>query len=153
MPRSEAQRVRERLHAERLERSLTRLKEEVAEAERSYNGQGEAQVVLGMQLSGILKEWKEQFKIEHPRYQGGSPFEEIVMGPNDWLKEHTGLHIRRVQGLINGEFPTVSLTQAEVCLMAIGQEHLLSNGTIHIIPNPGWSLDRWIDYMSERGCI
>lgn len=150
MARSEAQRIRERLHRERLERPLARLREEVEETERSYNGKGEAQVVLGNQLAKVLQEWRTAFD---RRNEGYDTYRDVIMGPMDWLKEMTGLHIRRIHGLVKGEYEIVPLTQAELVLMAIDKDYLLSNGTIHVIPNPNWSLEKWTNYMKERGCI
>ena len=136
-------------HAERMsgERRLAALREEQEAEERRYNGKGEAQVVLGVQLSKVLKEWHDGFKLHWDEDRGR------MHGPMDWLKEMTGLNVRRCHGLVNGEFPTVSLTQAELVLMAIGREYLLANGELHVIPNPNWSLEKWTTYMEERGCI
>lgn len=152
MPRSEGQRVRERLHKERMERPLARLREEVEAAEQSYNGRGEAQVVLGEQLAKVLQEWRKRFEAMNAR-QGAGEGHHLIMGPLDWLKEMTGIHIRRIHGLVNGEYETVNLTQTELVLMAIDREYLLTDGTLHVIPNPNWSLEKWATYMKERGCI
>lgn len=150
MARSEAQRVRERLHKERLERPLARLREEVETAEQSYNGKGEAQVVIGYQLAKVLQEWREAFDRRNEGYDAGR---DKIMGSLDWLKEMTGIHVRRIHGLVKGEYPIVNLSQAELVLMAIDKDYLLSNGTIHVIPNPNWSLEKWTTYMERMGCI
>lgn len=139
------------LHRQRTEeRKLARLREEVEAAEQSYNGRGEAQVVIGYQLAKVLQEWRDMFD---KRNEGFDPGRDKIMGPIDWLKEMTGLHVRRIHGLVKGEFPIVGLSQAELVLMAIDKEQLLDNGTIHVIPNPNWSLEKWTTYMEERGCI
>lgn len=133
-----------------MERPLARLREEVEAAEQSYNGKGEAQVVLGVQLAKVLQEWREAYD---RRNKGYDPSRDKIMGPMDWLKEMTGIHIRRIHGLVKGEYETVNLSQAELVLMTIDREYLLSNGTIQVIPNPNWSLEKWTAYMERMGCI
>lgn len=149
-----------KLHAERSEKSseLRQLEEESKDLERRRNGGGEAEVVLGSQLAEVLQEWQQLwFKERDPNLsrssEWGMSYEDRVMGPNDWLTEKTGLNERRIAGFIKGEFKTVPLTQAELVLLAIDKYYLLDNGTIRIIPNPNWSLEKWMDYMKERGCI
>jgi hypothetical protein len=139
------------LHDQRLEKLSRRLQDgHEAELKRRYNGMGEAEVVLGEQLSNVIRQWVKEWLVDRPRVD---QINGRVMGPMDYLKEQTGIHIRRVQGIANGEFKLVSVTQADSILTVIGKQYMLSNGEIRVIPNPNWSLDRWTDYMRERGCI
>lgn len=145
-----------RRHQERLERPLKDLRAEVEEAEKRYNGSGEAEVVMAKQIAEILEEWAERWMRERNHEierDGWSDQSMTVMGPWDWLKEMTGLHIRRIYGIRQGEFKYVSLTQAELLLQVIDREYLLSNGTVRVIPNPNWTPEKWLDYMKERGCL
>jgi len=141
-----------KLHAQRMAASLSgrrlaELRAEVEAEERKYGGQGEAQVVFGSQLSSVLQKWEAEFAAKYPADGQWRK----VMGPRDWLKEMSGLHIRRIYGLIEGEYKFVSLSQADLILTVIERSDLLYD-TIHVIPNPNWSPERWLAYMNERGC-
>lgn len=151
--RTEKAKLRERQHEARMERPLARLREEVEQAEKKYNAAGEPEVVFGKQLAEVLDTWRQDWlkKRTADEQRRGNP-DNRVMGPLDWLKEMTGLHARRIYGLMQAENPYVSLSQAELILMVIDREYLLSNGTIRVVPNPNWSPEKWLAYMEERGC-
>jgi hypothetical protein len=136
----------EKLHRQRLKAQTP---------ESSYNGAGEAEVVPGFQLSVVLRKWVVEWLRERP-YRNENTNGATVMqfhGPHDYLSEQTGLHVRRVSGIINGEFFVVPLTQADALLQAIERPDLLGAGEIQVVVNPNWSLEKWMDYMAERGCI
>ena len=118
-----------------------------------YNGSGEAEVVLGEQLSSVLNEFREQWYKERPRDTFRPDKSSIFMGPVDFLVHHSGCSYRKIHGIMKGEYRTVSFSTAEKLLQAIDREYMLSNGTIRILPNPNWSLEKWVNYMKERGCI
>lgn len=136
--------------AERAERRVADLRDEAEEEMRQYNGMGQPRVVLGVQLGKVMREWREEWDRKRDPYEQETG---RVMGPIDWLKEMTGIHSRRLYGLMNDEFVTVGETQAELILLVMERQHLLSNGTIHVIPNPNWSLEKWTAYMEDQGCI
>lgn len=124
--------------------------------EVKYHNRGESEVVMGDELSKMMKEWIMRWLADRPRNiteMGKGSFKGSVefMGPIDWLGEKTGIHLRRVSGLCNGEFPMVPLTQADALLTAIGRPEALYNGEVRVIPNPGWTNERWIEYMRENG--
>lgn len=125
---------------------LTELEREQDEL-ATQNGTGDASVVLGVQLAKIMQEWKKNWLLDRDYELEG------VMGPIEWLRDVTGINPRRINGIIRGEFHTVSVGQAEILMLAIDKHYLLSNGTLHIIPNPTWSLEKWVSYMSDQGCI
>lgn len=146
-----------RIHKERAEKYIDDLIVEAREVGRSYRNTGQAEVVLGEQLAKIVQEWRDEWlAVRNPWTEySGNPSKNgaKVMGPLDWLKEKTGLNIRRINGIVAGEFRTVSLSQADAILTAIERISALTDGTLHIIPNPNWSLEKWTEYMRERGCI
>jgi hypothetical protein len=152
--RSERGKHTARLHAQRAERRLADLREEVEKAERMYNGGGEAEVVIGVTLAKVLVEWEEKWtaqraaETENTTTNGGMR----VMSAKDWLKEMTGIHARRIYGLMKAEFKFVSLAQADLLLTVIGST-ALQDGTLRVIPNPNWSPEKWLAYMEERGCL
>ena len=108
--------------------------------QNKLHGRGEAEVVPGYELSEILREWVVQRLAENN-------------STHEWLAEKTGLHVRRVSGIINGEYVCVPLSQADKLLQAIERTDLyhVVPARIHVIPNPNWSQERWQEYMEERG--
>jgi plasmid maintenance system antidote protein VapI len=122
-----------RLHLERLEKARA-----MTTPQQRLHGKGEAEVVPGYELSEILREWVVKRLATNET-------------THEWLAEQTGIHVRRVSDLINGEFTLVPLSQADKLLQAIDRADYLAN-RLHVIPNPYWSPERWRQYMEERGC-
>ncbi|HEY1248766.1 MAG TPA: hypothetical protein VGE97_07260 [Nitrososphaera sp.] len=122
---------------------------------RLYVSKGEPEVVPGSILAVVLKNWCKRYLRDRPVSTGKGVSGGIYnfTGPVQYLSHESGIHVRRVSGLCNGEFPFVSLTQAEQILMAIDREYMLKTGEIPVVPSPNWPLEKWIAYMSERGCI
>ena len=117
----------------------------------NYNGQGEAEVVPGFQLAKALQKFCREWLVDHPygvERMGGINH----VGPVGALAAESGLHIRRVGGICNGEFPFVPLSQADLLLLAANMQHLLVT-EIQVVPNPNWSPEKWIAYMQSHGCM
>lgn len=120
-----------------------------------FNSAGEAQVVYGKQLAKILARWRMTYLLERNPVKervSGTSNQSIVIGPAEWLALETGINVRRIRGMINGEYRTVSLSDADKILQALGKEDLLRD-VLYIIPNPNWSLEKWAEYLEERGCF
>jgi hypothetical protein len=117
------------------------------------------EVVLGKKLAVVLQDYCVRWFRERPsgnfgvdeerRNNGGSTF----IGPVQYLAQETGISIRRVSGMCNGEYEYVDAYRADRVLTAIGLSHMLSNGEIPVVPNPTWSMERYLAYMEKRGCI
>lgn len=134
------------LHEKRTTPEAIRVWEQV-EAARKPNVRSEAQVVLGQQLAAEIDAWRQAWLKTRTPERGN-----VLMGPLDWLRAETGINARQIHNYANNKRKFVPFSDAEKILMAIDREYLLG-GTIHVIPNPAWSIDRWIEYMEERGCI
>jgi hypothetical protein len=117
---------------------LARLAKARREQEPRKHGKGEAEVVPGYELSMVLRRWVVQRML-------------LEQSTHEWLAERTGIHVRRISGLINGEYTLVPLSQADLVLRAIERADLYRTD-IHVIPNPNWTQERWHEYMTERGC-
>lgn len=113
----------------------------------SYNGAGEPNVVPVYQLAPVLQEWTRRWLAERPIGNG----EEFV-GPMQWLAAETGLSVRQVSRIANEELVVIGEQQAELLLLAIDREYMLIHGEIQIVPNPNWSLERWLAWREQRGC-
>lgn len=123
-----------------------------------YNGTGEPQVVPGYQLAAVLQEWRKRYVKERPpNYRTGQIAEagkiDDFVSPVQFLIQETGLPDRRIRGYINGEYPVVGHTRAELLLMAIDREYMLVNGEIQTVPNPHWSLEKYLEWRREQGCV
>jgi hypothetical protein len=117
---------------------------------------GSAEVVFGEQLSRVLQAWRERYLLErNPEIERAKDWvnpKSLVISPIHWLSEMTDIHETIVGKIINGYFKFVPLDQAERILWAIDMEYLLRN-EIHVIPNPRWTLEEWVEYMREKGCF
>lgn len=119
---------------------------------------GEAEVVDAHEFSVILKKFAEDWLRERPKnsWSGTETLEEDekegFYGPVDWLAEKAELNVRRVQAFLNEEIENVPLSQADALMQAMNLTHLWGI-TIHVKPNPQWSMESYMAYMKERGCI
>lgn len=124
-------------------------RQRMAKAERKYpaeRGMGSPEVVPGYQLANAMRAWRHQHDLEHPQGYGS------FIGPIQLLAEHTGIHPRRIHAFLDCEFEVVPSEQAELVLLAMGQEHLYGT-EVQVVASPHWSLERWVAYMAERGCV
>lgn len=121
------------------------------------------EVVDGQLLAAVLQRWTVKFLAERPLRHVGTG-EQIsdengsahFVGPVAWLAQESGLNVRTCSGLCNGEWQYVSLSRADAVLTAIGKNYMLGDSEdseIPVVRNPVWSQERWVAYMSKRGCI
>lgn len=155
----------ERMHKQRLESLEQRAIEErrvelTRERDATKGGRGEPEVVLSSQLAPLMNEWRKKWDAEHSRH-APTPTRsgrnkrvdyDSSMGPLDWLSEKTGINARRLNGMMRQEMKHISLSQADLVLVAIDRLDAFHH-TVLIIPNPNWTMERWTGYMTERGCI
>lgn len=147
---------RARLHEER----MGRIKRENGRFfQLRYHNRGEAEVVLGSELSAVLRKFVVEWLADRPNVFGGGVLNvdekelgDFYMGPINYLAEKTEIHVTRVGKIVNGEFDTIGLSQADALLTAANLSHKLGTDELHVIPNPGWSPERWVEYMQSRGC-
>lgn len=148
-----------KLHQQRTEHWKPKVEPELKPV---YKGVGEAEVVPGFQLARVLQAWTVKFldgrskngsnRIGNVQFGVEEDEADYMFGPVQYLAHYSGIHIRRVSGICNGEFQVVPLTQADKLLQAIERPDLLGT-EIQVVPNPNWSLEKWLEYMQERGCI
>jgi hypothetical protein len=139
-----------KLHDKRLD-SLSSEHIEMREAQRRLtNGTGEAEVVLTEQLAVYVNRFKEKWNAErNPRT---TPYDDYqVMGAFDWLSQETGINVRRIWGISKLETKTTGLGTADSLMSAMGIP--MSMTDMHVLPNPNWSLEKWVEHQRERGCI
>lgn len=127
----------------------------------SVNGSGEAEVVLAEPLGDYLRRWNVRYLQEHPlpqqnaqnNFNGDDERHPVAhFGPVQYLAFHSGINLTVVGKICNSHFPHVSFSKADALLTVIDLSHLLGD-EIPVIPNPHWTLKKWIDYMESRGCI
>jgi hypothetical protein len=106
-------------------------------------------VIVATQLAVEVRAWTVRYLDgRDPRSTEGD-----VMGPVQYLRLHSGWDERQIARLTADELRTVNLSAAESMLSAIDREYMLSNGEIHVIPNPNWSFEKWVDHMKGAGCL
>lgn len=138
---------------QRMEALEQRRKDEQRQINR-VNGSGAPEVVPTDQLAPLLKAWRKLYektndiKYRQSEIKGSDP----VTGSMQYLVEHTGLHERRIYGIMEQESKFTSLYIAENLLMAIDREYLIATEEITIVPNPNWGFKKWIEYMIKSHC-
>lgn len=98
---------------------------------------------FGSVLRGFCKAWLNERPLDMP----------VVMTPYDFMNEKTGISVRQIARYCNSERPWISLSHADALLVAIGRQELLMTDEIKVIANPTWSLEAYVAYMKERGCV
>jgi hypothetical protein len=135
-------------------------------------GIGEPEGVFTVQLAPILLEFKEGWlrtraQSEVPRNKGKSTitvFGELIdrslidesmdiLGPWQYLREKTGISERMILRITRVESTFTSLSVVDKLLQAMNLTHYMHNGRITVVPNPRWSLQKYVKYMEGRGCI
>lgn len=116
----------------------------------------DAEVVEGSTLSAALRRWVVAWLAErNPDDDRGRSFLETggvhVYGPIDLLAEKTGMTTKYVASAINGDLSYIGIQRADALLTAANLHHLLGT-EVAVMPNPWWSLERWVTHMAERGC-
>lgn len=107
----------------------------------------EPQVVEAEPFGWHLREFCRLWVIDRPLDQPGT------MGPQDFMREHTGISLKQIGRYCNSQRPFVALSHADAILRAIGKQELIIEDEIKIIANPTWSLEAYLNYMKERGCV
>lgn len=118
----------------------------------TLDGIGEANVVNGHALARAIdrfcKDWDATRPIGYPFNSDKVRF----FGATGWLAQETGVNVRTISRIRNGQVEHVNMSRADSILQAIGDGTRL-DGALEPYPNPRWSVERWRAYMAERGCI
>lgn len=128
----------------------------------TFRNKGPAEVVDARQVGALIREFSVRWLAERPTMNtsGGNPYpsdEEkptYFMGPIDYIAYWSKVNPRVISGVVNDNYnvQNLSLAHADAILTAIGQYDQLGK-TIEVRPNPNWSLEKYVAYMAERGCI
>jgi murein L,D-transpeptidase YafK len=121
------------------------------EIQKSWQYTMEPLVVAAEPLGRILREFCKEWVNQYPK--GRFNFNSYYYGPQDFIAEKTGFEIRQIGRICNSEKQFVALSQADAILTVIGNSDFTTNGVIQVIVNPTWSLEAYMAYMKERGCI
>ena len=108
-------------------------------------------VVETPKLAAVIQDWIQRFGYQHEDKSNYTPDDVEPITPMQWLAEAVELDPRVIRRILSGETETTTLELAERVLQAIERPDVLSplTGTIRIIKNPRWSLQRFIAYMTE----
>lgn len=117
-----------------------------------------AEVVLTSELGPILMKFQEDWYRDRPKDHSPNGIShskqaDHFMGAFQVLQERSGIDQSTISKYANQKVKRVALVTADKLLQAMNLPHYLHNGRVNPIPNPAWSQERWVEYMSERGCI
>lgn len=144
---------------------LKALEAEIAAEDKvRWQNQREPEVVAAEPLGQILRDFCRDWMIERPMGWGDDQMGGGFMGPVDFLFQKVNefhekvmgepkMSIKLISSICNSHKEYVYLSQADALLTAIGKAEMLYTGEIKIIANPQWSLEAYMGYMKERGCI
>jgi hypothetical protein len=127
---------------------LTASEVESGDSVGKFKGTGEALVVDKEQMAAVLLDFRTKWNVEHPVTNNGRGYgspNSNANGYGHWLGAwgylgfETGIDPSVIGKISRCEMPIVSLTKAEKILMAMGLQHMLSNGEIQVLKNPNWS--------------
>jgi len=143
---------------------------------RSSNSTTDPLVVATPELAVVLQRWVDEFRVDHPvNVAGNRGSTNDVFGEHSWfsdyrqdsisenivqqgamtlLAEHLHRDTRVFTRILNLETAFTSLELADDILAFIERPDATHNGEIHVVPNPYWNQERWIDWYLEerRGC-
>lgn len=119
------------------------------------NGLGDLEVVMNAELGPLIAAWREKWDAERP-YTPAKVFyhakRENFLTALEYLASGSGVSRRKINAIQAQESRYTGLSIADRLLVAMNREHLLDDGTLHVVPNPGMGLEHWLKLMSERGC-
>ena len=102
------------------------------------SGMSAAEVVRTEELAAIIERW-----VSHS-------FDDNAL---ENLAENINMDGAFLRRLVARKSKYTSLRNADRLLQGMGLPHFMQNGEVTVIPNPMWSNEKYIAYMSERGCI
>jgi transcriptional regulator with XRE-family HTH domain len=148
VPRNAISRLHHQVHVNgKLVEKLQALDAEIQkDKDEAWMKTMEPEVVNPEPIGSVLREFCKQWIVDRP-------YGENYLGPQNYIAIHSGISIRQISRICNSETKFVSLSKADAILSAIDQQELLRNGEIKIIPNPTWSMESYMRWMKERGCI
>jgi hypothetical protein len=144
---------------DRSERSIKRGAQARGEESRPVESRRQtnnaAEVVPTWQVSNILRAWLNEWRLERPTFHHnvyGGAKGEYYYSPLQWLSEKTGINIRVLSGYVANYSQHVSLEKVDAILQALEKTDLMQT-EITVIPNPRWTVEKYRQYMAERGCV
>ena len=100
-------------------------------------------------FSRMMKEWIKKYNAQHHPNAEAGDYEQDQLGPQQCLSERSGVNVRQISGLLNNEFPSISLTKLDQLLLAMGMQDELHR--FKLIPNPNWKIQWWVEHMEQQG--
>ena len=106
-------------------------------------------VVSTHELATVLQRWVDEFRSDHSILPNDEQAGAITL-----LAQSLSLDDRVITRILNEETLHTTLGLADEILQFIERPDATHNHEIHVVPNPMWSLDRWIEWYLEerRGC-
>ena len=108
---------------------------------------------LGQLVRDFIKKWRKERPISHIEDGTSAWGANEFVGALDYLYANSGIDQRKIRGIVNNEYSEIGDSIADALLQAMNLTHLMHDGTIQSRPNPRWSMEAYLAYMRERGCI
>lgn len=117
------------------------------------NSHSDGLVVRTEELSEVLRTWIDKHAARFPMNLGYKDIEGI--SPYAYIIENSYYPIceKRLWRILKCEHKHTLFDIADSILSAIDQTHALHDGRIVVIPNPLWSMSKWLAWKEEQGCI
>lgn len=132
---------------------------------RQGTNQGEALVVLSDSaeaLREVLRQWSKRWllarEVSRDKFSSADRVEEEssgfvrLIGPMEYLEQETEINRRTIRMVVSGDLDPVPFSKVEKLLIAIDRHYMLSNGEIHVVPNPRWTQERFQEWWKGRSC-
>jgi hypothetical protein len=112
-------------------------------------------VVLTEQLHPIVIEWLKKHNAEFPAIKSGHGIrtKHFMSGLDYIVAQRPELSARAVYRITSLETKFTTLFVADSVLTAIEETSAFYDGRVQVIPNPGWTQERWLEWKAEQGCI
>lgn len=120
------------------------------------NGGSDLEVVWTAELGPIITGWRAAWDANRPyvhQWKTRMALERRFVTALDYLSVNAEVAKRKINAIQAQQYRFTALGVADRLLVVMNLEHLLDDGTIHVVPNPSMSLEHWLRRMAERGCV
>jgi hypothetical protein len=115
-------------------------------------GNRDALVVSTAQLAEVMRLWLSKHNGRFPT-DAAQNENHFVTGYQYIIMHSYSVNERAIYRILSGESKVTNLRIADEILTAIDEISAFHDGRVPIMPNPGWSTERWLAWKAEQGCI
>ena len=120
---------------------------------RKSGGNVDALVVRTDELASVLQLWLDKHNGRFPVSDINNRGDGFISGYDYIIDKRPVLYPRLLWRIITLEAKHTNLRIADEVLTAIEETGALQDGRIEVMPNPGWTQEKWLAWKAEQGCI